>query len=275
MAAATDEDDLFSSFLDEIKSVSTGEEGGKQSRELDGEVQPSASKKAKVTLVTVARPVVAVAAVAAAQPSTDFRDVRLGPRTTPAYGGGGGGGGGAGIPGMDGEAQPAPSAYHQQQSTYKYDPNGNGTRAAAAAQMRSSEGGKQASEKKFVRIAAGKKWVDPTLSEWPENDFRLFVGDIGNEINDDQLTKHFQDKYPSFAKAKIVRDKASGKPKGFGFVSFLDGFDMLKALRQEDGKYLGSRPMKIRRSDWRDRDIKEVKKKEKKQRKQKAALGLL
>ncbi len=35
--------------------------------------------------------------------------------------------------------------------------------------------------KKFVRTGAGETWVDPTLNEWPENDYRLFVGDLGNE----------------------------------------------------------------------------------------------
>ena len=33
-----------------------------------------------------------------------------------------------------------------------------------------------------VREAAGQRWVDPTLLEWPENDFRIFVGNLGNEV---------------------------------------------------------------------------------------------
>ena len=32
-----------------------------------------------------------------------------------------------------------------------------------------------------VMQAAGKRWRDPTLDEWPENDHRIFVGDIGRE----------------------------------------------------------------------------------------------
>lgn len=67
--------------------------------------------------------------------------------------------------------------------------------------------------KAIPRAAAGQKWYDPTLSEWPENDFRIFVGDMGNEVNDDILTKSFT-KYASFQKAKIVRDKHSNKSKG-------------------------------------------------------------
>jgi hypothetical protein len=60
----------------------------------------------------------------------------------------------------------------------------------------------------ILREAAGRKWVDPTLSEWPENDFRIFVGDLGNEVNDDALGKAFQ-RYPSFAKAKVCCSKQS------------------------------------------------------------------
>ena len=63
------------------------------------------------------------------------------------------------------------------------------------------------------RKAGGEVWWDPTLTEWPPNDFRIFVGDMGNEVNDDVLTKAFN-KYSSFAKARIVRDKHSNKSKG-------------------------------------------------------------
>ena len=29
--------------------------------------------------------------------------------------------------------------------------------------------------------AAGRVWTDETLADWPEDDFRIFVGDLGNE----------------------------------------------------------------------------------------------
>ena len=77
---------------------------------------------------------------------------------------------------------------------------------------------KEANEKKkkppaMPRAAGGEKWWDPTLTEWPENDFRIFVGDLGNEVNDDVLEKAFQ-KFTSFAKAKVVRNKHTNKTKG-------------------------------------------------------------
>ena len=70
-------------------------------------------------------------------------------------------------------------------------------------------------------------WVDNSLDEWPEDDFRIFVGDLGNEVTDGILAATF-DRYKSFAKAKVIRDTHNRKSRGYGFVSFIDPFDMLK-----------------------------------------------
>jgi len=102
------------------------------------------------------------------------------------------------------------------------------------------------------RSVAGKSWVDNTLADWPEDDFRIFVGDLGNETNDDVLAHAFS-KYPSFQKAKVIRNKQSQKSMGYGFVSFKDPWDMTKALREMVGKYIGNRPVKVRKSTWKER----------------------
>ena len=57
-------------------------------------------------------------------------------------------------------------------------------------------------DKKCVRAAAGDVWVDKTLAEWDESDFRLFVGDLGPDCTDEVLKRAFE-KYPSFQKAKV------------------------------------------------------------------------
>lgn len=104
----------------------------------------------------------------------------------------------------------------------------------------------------YLRKAAGKIWNDMSLAEWPDNDFRIFVGDLGNEVNDNTLAKVFV-KYTSFAKAKVIRDKRTQKTKGYGFVSFLDPFDAVTALKEMQGCYVGNRPIKLRKSKWGDR----------------------
>ena len=74
------------------------------------------------------------------------------------------------------------------------------------------------------------------LSNIPLDDYRIFCGDLGNDVSDDTLAKAFS-KYPTFLKAKVIRDKFSKKTKGFGFVSFRDAHDFMQAMREMNGKY--------------------------------------
>ena len=108
--------------------------------------------------------------------------------------------------------------------------------------------------KRTVRGAAGETWRDDTMLMWNDNDYRLFVGDLGNDVTDEMLVKMFN-MYPTFLRARVVRKKGGRiqKTRGYGFVSFGDGLDMLKAMREKNGKYLGSRPIKLSRSTWQDR----------------------
>ncbi|MCD7463753.1 hypothetical protein HAX54_051322 [Datura stramonium] len=110
----------------------------------------------------------------------------------------------------------------------------------------------EAKKKAIPRKAAGQSWEDPTLAEWPENDHRLFCGDLGNEVNDDVLSKAFS-RFPTFNMAKVVRDKRTGKTKGYGFVSFTNPLDLAAALKEMNGKYVGNRPIKLRKSKWQER----------------------
>lgn len=120
--------------------------------------------------------------------------------------------------------------------------------------------------KKCIRTAAGTSWEDASLLEWDPDDFRIFCGDLGNEVNDDILARAFS-RYPSFLKAKVVRDKRTGKTKGYGFVSFKDPNDYVRAMREMNGKYVGSRPIKLRKSMWKDRNLEVVRKKQKEKKK--------
>ena len=82
--------------------------------------------------------------------------------------------------------------------------------------------------KRFVRVAGGQKWEDPSLAEWDPNDFRIFCGDLGNEVSDELLAKAFR-KYPSFQKAKVVRDSFRCQDVSFClFVTRFMDFIILK-----------------------------------------------
>ncbi|KAG5861524.1 hypothetical protein JTB14_033652 [Gonioctena quinquepunctata] len=121
--------------------------------------------------------------------------------------------------------------------------------------------------RKLMRVAGGQTWEDNSLVDWQEDDFRIFCGDLGNDVTEELLTRTFN-KYPSFQRAKVIRDKRTNKSKGYGFISFKDPADFTKAMKEMNGRYVGSRPIKLRKSTWRNRCIDVVKKKEK----EKAAL---
>uniref|UniRef100_F6X6M7 RNA-binding protein 42 n=1 Tax=Macaca mulatta TaxID=9544 RepID=F6X6M7_MACMU len=106
--------------------------------------------------------------------------------------------------------------------------------------------GKPEKLKRCIRTAAGSSWEDPSLLEWDADDFRIFCGDLGNEV---------------------IRDKRTGKTKGYGFVSFKDPSDYVRAMREMNGKYVGSRPIKLRKSMWKDRNLDVVRKKQKEKKK--------
>ena len=53
---------------------------------------------------------------------------------------------------------------------------------------------------------------------------------------------------------QVVKDKRTKKTKGYGFVSFMDSKDFAKALKEMNGKYIGNRPCKLRKSTWDERN---------------------
>merc|ERR1719335_356599 len=126
--------------------------------------------------------------------------------------------------------------------------------AAAVGAAKAQKTVVQKSPGQLLRKAAGKLWRDQTLDDWPKDDFRLFAGDLGNEVTDDLLANAFR-KYSSFQKAKVIRDKRTGKTKGYGFVSFSAPEDMVAALRDVNGRYVGNRPVRLKKSNWKDKGI--------------------
>ena len=45
--------------------------------------------------------------------------------------------------------------------------------------------GKTKKPKKMIRVAGGQVWEDTSLLNWDHNDFRLFAGDLGNDVTDE------------------------------------------------------------------------------------------
>jgi len=144
--------------------------------------------------------------------------------------------------------------------------NGNTTYQNNNSSIHNDENNNNKINKHTLRTAAGRSWNDETLNAFPENDFRLFVGNLPKDLNDNALADTFSSKYTSFAMARVIYDK-NNVSKGYGFVSLLDPRDCARAIREMDQSWLGSRPIKVRRSEWKDRDMKQVRKTKRKNKK--------
>lgn len=71
-------------------------------------------------------------------------------------------------------------------------------------------------------------------------------------MSESKLAETFS-RYPSFVKCRIVHDRVA-KTKAYGFASFLNPFECARAMKELDGKYVGSRPIQLRRSTWSERN---------------------
>ena len=73
---------------------------------------------------------------------------------------------------------------------------------------------------------------------------RLFVGNLSYEIDTNQLRKFFE-KWGPVADCFLPQDRATQKPRGFGFVTFRDAADAKLAVAQADGTELDGRQLRV------------------------------
>ncbi|KAJ1745906.1 hypothetical protein LPJ58_005904 [Coemansia sp. RSA 1591] len=138
------------------------------------------------------------------------------------------------------------------------------TATSEGIECSTTEKRKHPKQRRIVRMAGGQVWEDSKLDEWPTDDYRLFAGDLGPEVTDEVLQQSFG-KFRSLQRVQVICEKATGKSRGYGFLSFGDADDFFAAWKEFNGKYVGSRPIKLRKSTWKDRnaDIRKVKRHDK------------
>lgn len=108
------------------------------------------------------------------------------------------------------------------------------------------------------RLATGKRPESYLLSstgtalapsvKWSPNHFRLFVGNLGPEATEEVLLAAFS-KYKTLSSASVPVDSKTSTNKGFGFVSFASSDDYLRAFKEMNGKYVGQRPVQLKRAE--------------------------
>jgi cold-inducible RNA-binding protein len=73
---------------------------------------------------------------------------------------------------------------------------------------------------------------------------KLFVGGLPFSMTDDKLKELFVS-YGEISEAVVIKDKFSGRSKGFGFVTFSDDAAAEKAVSEMNGKDLEGRKITV------------------------------
>ncbi|XP_069468037.1 nucleolysin TIAR isoform X2 [Ambystoma mexicanum] len=78
------------------------------------------------------------------------------------------------------------------------------------------------------------------------NHFHVFVGDLSPEITTEDIKSAFAP-FGKISDARVVKDMATSKSKGYGFVSFFNKLDAENAIVHMGGQWLGGRQI---RTNW-------------------------
>jgi len=88
----------------------------------------------------------------------------------------------------------------------------------------------------------GKAKPAPSASH-PSQQVSIFVGNLAYKVRGRQLAELFEP-YGEIKSIRIVKDRETGKGKGFGFVD-MNGPDAMRAIKQLDGSELYGRTLKV------------------------------
>jgi RNA recognition motif-containing protein len=73
---------------------------------------------------------------------------------------------------------------------------------------------------------------------------KLFVGNLSYEMTEEQLSTLFSEA-GAVASAKIITDRHTGQPRGFGFVEMETKMEGQKAISMLNGRNVEGRPLAV------------------------------
>ncbi len=82
---------------------------------------------------------------------------------------------------------------------------------------------------------------------------KLFVGSLSWDTNDDGLRAAFE-QFGEVSEAIVIKDRMSGRSRGFGFVTFEDGDAADRAIAELNNTELDGRAIKVDVAQERSRD---------------------
>jgi cold-inducible RNA-binding protein len=86
---------------------------------------------------------------------------------------------------------------------------------------------------------------------------KIYAGNLAQATTDTDLTTAFE-AHGKVERSRIVTDKDSGKPKGFGFVEMLDDTEANAAITALNGSQLGGNEIKVNEAKPRPEDAKQT-----------------
>jgi RNA recognition motif-containing protein len=72
----------------------------------------------------------------------------------------------------------------------------------------------------------------------------IYVGNLSNDVSEENLRQAFES-FGQVTSARIIKDKYSGQPRGFGFVEMPDQARAQAAIENLNGKELLGRQMNV------------------------------
>ena len=75
----------------------------------------------------------------------------------------------------------------------------------------------------------------PERRESSEASFRIYVGNLAWQVDDSRLEQVFSE-HGKVVDAKVIRDRETGRSKGFGFVSMTSEAEQNDAIAALDGQ---------------------------------------
>jgi RNA recognition motif-containing protein len=72
----------------------------------------------------------------------------------------------------------------------------------------------------------------------------IYVGNLSYEVTEQELQRAFE-AFGEVESVSIIKDKFSGRSKGFGFVEMPDKANALSAINELDGKELKGRTLNV------------------------------
>lgn len=74
---------------------------------------------------------------------------------------------------------------------------------------------------------------------------KLYVGNLPHSVNDQDLVDWVTNEGFKVESARVIRDRATGQSRGFGFVELTQGEDLAQAIARLNGMQWEGRSLKV------------------------------